>query len=739
MRKLAKTVLLLLSVLVALGASVPAAADQLLPPEAYSWTRVFAGPGQYPYSSGWRLESPFQTKQGANDWKAISIPFNQPSDQPTDPERENPHRGMDFASPAIENTKIYAVAYGRIVSVTEEPNGCVTIQEQLDIAHDGTLDGVKAEYRHLYPTRQTPAVGASVTPSSFLGEVGRDGDNVVRLHYRMYGKIGTTWYETSPCWPYYDGVTAWQDGNDTSFTGQCFFYSSDMQNVHFITYGRDASGVLEPPTEVKIFHYDYRFSHWQDTWRESTMTQVSSSPPTYAFDFMDYTENGEHCYFPDGQRVLFFFRVKFGTDPNAYQWAFAPAGYERPWEDPNDWGTRTKYVYYCDMPYVPLEHYWMSQKRAEQPDMRYGWEDAELDFLYYHDIWNPTWDLDRNTTPFYSEPSPIYGLMQQYGCNACCWAMVLKNLGKQGLHDRRDFRYGDTARKLAPDPYGVTLANTQDWGQWWSMWDACWYSDWTMDWAVPPAENDPHTLPVYLYYPRVMGEYGVTSAKCRSFGVSKLTVAVLDELEDHLHVQSDDSFPASGQFYVSVQTRTDPPEVMLVTGVSDNVLTVVRGQMGTSAVPHGLPSKVYEGTEEQKAMIIYHQLMGHPGAGDGNPEGVIVRVDGHYMVFTATDPGLTEASFPHWDHARADAGFMTVPPGPVEPEMDNDVEGGTLGLLSTPYPASAYEHGFYVYDPLAPTPATGANVRYENCYSFGLPEPKRLFEIEQIVVLEPPS
>jgi len=118
--KLTKAVFLLLALLLALGASPTVAADQLLPQEAYSWTPMFAEPGQYPYSPSWRLQSPFQTKQGASNWKAVSVPFNQPGLSADDPYLENPHRGLDFAYTTLSGTSVYAVAYGRIVSVTPE-------------------------------------------------------------------------------------------------------------------------------------------------------------------------------------------------------------------------------------------------------------------------------------------------------------------------------------------------------------------------------------------------------------------------------------------------------------------------------------------------------------------------------------------------------------------------------------------------------------------------------------------
>lgn len=79
-----------------------------------------------------------------------------------------------------------------------------------------------------------------------------------------------------------------------------------------------------------------------------------------------------------------------------------------------------------------------------------SWDDTHLAQLYYPN--NP--DEVRAATPWLT-------LEQTYGCCACSWAMVLKNLGEATVGQRTDFR-SDVTDYLAPDPFTVSLASTLD-------------------------------------------------------------------------------------------------------------------------------------------------------------------------------------------------------------------------------------------------------------------------------------
>ncbi len=746
--RLTKAASVLVALAFLLGAGLAAAA---VPPEAYSWVRVFAGPGSYNYSSAWQLDSPFQGKHSVSDWKPVSLPFNQPEPL-DDPYGESPHRGMDFTGAAV-GTNVYALAYGVIVSVSDpDALGRVTIVQDVDFENDKVLDGIRIEYRQVTKTRNTPGQNASVSPTTFLGTVcyGPDG-TIPRLHIRLTGLVGTSWLVTSPYY-FYDNAVNWQFGNDTSFTGSVFSYASDLANLHIIAYGRGAAGEIVPPSEVTVFHQKYTPGQALGVWRESQMTQVSSAPYTYAFDFFDYLDpaDGKQYYFPDGETVAAIIRLRFGSNPDLYQWAFTPAAYERPFEDVNQWSGRQVWFYYMTMPNDPLPHSWYSQMVADQDDARCRWNNHSLNGLLYPSIVPPNgpppvpYDPDRNITPFDwdnvvlgdfpgampnrdGQPVVGSGLMQQAGCNACSWAMVLKNLGQQGKYLRRDIRYGITPpdRYLAADPFGVTIASCQDFDQQWDAVHGHYHSLWqgVPDWSTP----------VSLVYGPLLTEYGVT-AKWRKFGHASLAADVGDlETDTTITVTNVvNPFPtASLPFWVSIQTGEDAqPEVMKVTAIDGNTLTVIRGQLGTARSVHKANNKVYEGSDELKAMVIYNQLLTHS-------KGIIVQLHGHYMVFTATS--LTQQSFnqDHWNECLAWASreFDPISPGAVEPEFASDL--GQVGVMVIPYPPTPFEQGFTVCDPASRTPDAGANVLFTNCVSFN--HPKRLFEVESITVVELPT
>lgn len=673
-----------------------------------------------------------------------------------DPYGENPHRGIDFTAVTVD-TNVYALAYGKIVSVSPpDGSGCVTIVQDVDFEDDKILDGIRIEYRHITKTRNTPGQGASVSPSTFLGMVGYGPDGTTpRLHIRLTGKVGTSWLVTSPYY-FYDNAVNWQYGNDTSFTGSVFSYVNDLANLHIIAYGRGATGEIVPPSEVTVFHQKYTPGQALGVWRESQMTQVSSAPYTYAFDFFDYRDpaDGKQFYFPDGESIAAIIRLRLGSNPDLYQWAFTPAAYERPLEDPNQWGGHQVGFHYMTMPNDPLPHSWYSQMVADQDDARCRWNNNSLNGLLYPSIVPPNgpppvpYDPDRDITPFYwdavvsgdfpdalpnqdGEPVVGSGLMQQAGCNACSWAMVLKNLGQQGKYLRRDIRYGITPpdRYLAADPFAVTIASCQDFDQQWDETGKHFYSLW----HGGRQRNPDWWTPVSLVYGPLLTEYGVT-AKWRKFGHASLAAAVGDQETDTTITVASvvNPFPTTNlPFWVSIQTGVDAqPEVMKVTAIDGNTWTVVRGQHGTAPAAHGASNKVYEGSDELKAMVIYNQLLTHP-------KGIIVGLHGHYMVFTATS--LTQASFnqDHWNECLAWASreFEPLYAGPVEPELASDL--GQVGVMVIPYPATPFEQGFTVCDPASRTPDAGANVLFTNCVSFN--HPKRLFEVDSITVVELPT
>jgi len=658
--------------------SAPALAAPALPTEAYSWSVEFAEWGYLQnYSSAWRLDSPFQTKKRDSIWEPVTVPFNQPGDSVNDPYLENPHRGLDFTF-SDTGTSVYAVAPGTILSVTQDAGGFYTITQDIDFENDGVMDGIRVEYRHLILGKRPPQPGASVTPSTLLGTVGRDRTGWPRLHLRLFGdaryKSGVA---VSPVYPFYDGVTEWYDGNDTAFTGYHYYSHQDGDKVYLIAYGRNlATGEIVAPTEVTIFHEKYYYCKPLTFWRENSMTQVNSEHPTYMFDFLGYRDaNNQPYYIRDGQRVRYIYRVRFGSDPNVYQWAFS--------QNPNDWDYHSYYFLVHDLPCDPLPHYWFSQIDPSQDDARYSWDDCDLHYLFYHNIYDPN-DEDKSRTPFewnvcedippngtepgpYPNTTPGSGLMQQFGCNACSWAMVLKNLGEQGDYQRRDFRYERTDY-LNPDPLHVTLASTQDFDQWWSIWDGKWYSEWVCTWDDPPGSSSP----LYLNYSNIVAEFGV-SAKMRSFGSTTLAADMTRDATVAT-VVSAAGFPTNlpdspaDDFYITVQTKDEtgtelPPEIMLVTAVSGTDFAVERGQLGTEPAVHHVKDKVYEGTEESKALAIYRQLVISESPREMRPQGIIVRTDGHYMVFI--DTSLTEASFPNLEQFNdwALGGWTTISAG----------------------------------------------------------------------------
>jgi len=724
------------AILIAIGLMLlasPAGAAPLLPAEAYSWSIEFAEWGYLQNcSSAWRLDSPLQTKQGTNLWQSVAIPFNQPGDSAQDPYLENPHRGLDFTFSST-GTSVYAVAYGTILSVTRDASGYYSVTQDIDFENDGAMDGIKVEYRNLVLGRKSPQPGTWVTPSTFLGTAGRDRTGIPRLHVRL---IGNARYKSdvavSPTYPFYDGVTSWYDGNDTAFTGYHWYSHQDGDKVYLVAYGRNpGTGEIVAPSEVTIFHEKYYAGKSTTSWRESQMMQVVGDHPTYMFDFLGYRDaNGQPYYTRDGQTVRYIYRVKFGSDPNVYQWAFSPPAYERPYENPNDWGYRDYYFMVHDLPRDPLVHYWFSQIDPSQDDARYSWDDYELNYLFYHNIYDPN-DPDKDDTPFewnpqedippngtepgpYPNTSPGSGLMQQFGCNACSWAMVLKNLSEQGDYLRRDFRYEQTDY-LKADPFDVTLASTQDFGQWWSIWDGKWYSEWVCTWDDPRGSSSP----LALNYSNIVAEFGV-SAKMRSFGRTRLGAA-MTSAATVATVESTYGFPTNlpdnpaDDFYITIYTDDDvAPEIMLVTAVSGTTLTVERGCLGTTPTAHNVHDGVYEGTDESKALAIYRQIVTTELPRQTRPQGIIVRIDGHYMVFT--DTSLTETSFPNrvlfedW----ALSGWTPISPAPLA--------SGSLAA------------GARVADLAQEATASGADRRFSECPSF---PGRRLFEVEQILVVGP--
>ncbi len=306
--------------------------------------------------------------------------------------------------------------------------------------------------------------------------------------------------------------------------------------------------------------------------------------------------------------------------------------------------------------------------------------------------------------------------MQQGGCNACSWAMVLKNLNRVSIQTHPDFRYGDT-RTLAADPFGVTLASTQDFGQHYNQELGRWECDW-------PSES--HT-PVYIYHEPILNEYGVTQYATYSFPYSTLAAGV-DGIQTYIDVQQNEGarFTKPCPFDISVGTgESIPPEVMTVTAVVGDRLSVTRPH----PTSHGANEGVYEGTEEAKALAVCDQLVTHP-----HSQGVIVMVDGHFLVFTETT--LQLGGFSDLAALRASvAENYDSGPGLAYVEVEPD-DISQVGLMSTLlYPATSYEQGFTVCDPLSPTPEQGADVTYANSYSFLCH--KRLFEIQMIVIVGP--
>lgn len=108
-----------------------------------------------------------------------------------------------------------------------------------------------------------------------------------------------------------------------------------------------------------------------------------------------------------------------------------------------------------------------------------------------------------------------------------------------------------------------------------------------------------------------------------------------------------------------------------------------------------------------------------------------------------TGTSLTQGSFPRWDEylglrtfaAWAVEGFYPISPDPVLPEVASDDLDQVVRPMSPLYPATVFEEGFTVCDPASRTPEQGADVQFPNCPSFG--HEKRLFEVEQIIVVQP--
>ncbi len=326
----------------------------------------------------------------------IAIPNNQPGDPTSDPEGQNPHRGFDFTS-AIAGTSIYPLAPGTIYDIIPEDPArhIATIIQDVDFDDNGTPDGVRVEYRHVVTLTGTPPKGDPVSLSKAIAKVASSGRLTIRLKGNT--RYGNDLVVTPAC--FYDGVTAWNDGNDTSFTGQSWYFTNEPERVYLVAYGRDPNtGAIIPPSEVTIFHEKQVEGQYPSFWRESAMTQVpGSNPPTYTFDFLDYRdESGQPYYFPDGQKVRTIKRVSLGNDPDLYRWAFCPASFERPAENPQQWAPYGYVWYYWFMPNLPLDHQWYSQVEAHQTDTRYSWETNRLTDLYYPEI-PPPWD----NTPFY--------------------------------------------------------------------------------------------------------------------------------------------------------------------------------------------------------------------------------------------------------------------------------------------------------------------------------------------------
>ncbi len=702
-----------------------AGAAPRLPSSAYSWDEVLgeAALMNPTYQSQWALTTPFRTKKGQPSWNLITMPYGQPNFT-----NESPSSDVEigFTSPG---TAVYAIASGTILSVTMEVNEAYTIVQDVDFNGDGVGDGVKVEYRHVAVGRRPPQVGQLVTSATALGTVGLADTGDAKLGFtvlayqRTYDHEGTM----NPYEPFYSGAAGWDAGSDTAFIKDSWNYSNERGKVYVKVYAVGPGGAHVPPSEVTIFHDHWEGGFWWPDYRESPMTPIGND--TYVFDFMTYTETAPdgstfNYYPPDGGVVMYLIRARYDSslDPDAYEWAFTPMAYARPYENPNDWDQQWYYgdvdpghdVYSWgqNVPFIaPEEGQWYSQIDPSQADPKYSWNDYDLDRVFFPNVVNPV-DGTQNTPLEWNEfeqgpyesPDPdvphlVSGIINTWGCTACSWAMVLANLGVTTPARHPDIRLNGWTGYMVPDPFTVTLANTG--------WVPLTYSSgrYVSQWV---SAEDPARAPVYIVNDAVANGFGVGWTR-ENFVWTTLETGI-DSAATTLTVKSATGFPAP-PFLISIDG-----EVMRVEAVSPAdprvFTTVTRGLEGTTPFLHTEGAQVNYGTDEVQARRIHELLKTHP-------EGVIVRLPGHSMVFYKSN--LTDEDFPV--DASGFSGLIELSDdqqAAADAEWWNSVldQDATDVVELAVQPTTAYEMGFIVFDPATANPANGAGVTYDLCYSF---------------------
>ena len=237
----------------------------------------------------------------------VNSKWNQPRNIGT-----NPHRGVDLQ--ADVNTTLYAVYDGFVEHMYGGgPNDIRFIIDQNGNKRKDSYETASVRFYHL---NERVSEGY-YKKGAIIGKTGDKEDVAPHLHFGVVDESNNVWARNTPC---YDWRSEWDNGK--CLDSYSDIHTSATNTVCITTYFFDENGRYEPE-EVVLFRREAGTSHWDGPFN---MIKVGD----------EYTYSFSRNIYDPGTDVEWTVRYKRPNLGSKYSYAWAPAKFSQPANDPND-------------------------------------------------------------------------------------------------------------------------------------------------------------------------------------------------------------------------------------------------------------------------------------------------------------------------------------------------------------------------------------------------------------------